>query len=136
MKHSHYTIPAVGTTLPAQPNEHYKNPGTQATIEEETQWLQAQAQADAFRQNERITDDWLAEGGGWGRWLVQYQSGRMFGPKGQGDPDAPTPVPPRAKVVVVEGAENGGIFFSVVDGKYPVCEVPDYEKITAPEHYK
>ncbi len=131
-----YHMPTVGTILPAQPNEDFDNPGQLASLEKRTQWLQADAQDRADIQNSLITADWKADGGGWGRWLNEYESGRMMGPKGQGDPDAPTPIPPAGKVVEVKAAENGGIFFDIVDGTEPVCDIPKYTKITAPQHYK
>lgn len=132
---SHYKIPPVGTILPAQLNETVDNPGPVNDPTKRAEWEQADAQEKAYNQNLLIAGNWLAEGGGWGRWLNEYQSGRMMGPKGEGDPNAPPPVPPRAKVVEVKEAEAGGVYFDIVDGDKPVCKVPRYTKITAPQHY-
>ncbi len=131
-----YTVPKVGTILPAKENEDVENPGSLATQLQRLHWEQAKAQDEAFQESERIREDWLAEGGGWGRWLNEYNSGRMRGPKGVGDPNAPSPTPPRGRVVEVIEAESGGISFDIVDGADPVCEIPEYTKKTPPQHYK
>lgn len=131
-----YVSPAVGTILPAMPNETVDNPGPNASLDQQNQWEQAQAQDKAFTANGVRTTEWLSWF--WNSWYENYSDGRLFGPKGQGDPDAPAPVPPPGKVVQVKATEEGGavLNFDIVDGAEPVCAVPAYPKIPAPQHYK
>jgi hypothetical protein len=146
---SKYTTPDIGTVLPAQRNTAYTNPGPVHDQDVMNEWLQAQAQATAARQNDNLTEAWT--NGTWANWLGNYQIGRQKGTTGvMGDPDAPPPQPPPAFVCVVIAAEAALVTFDVqpsgqpartdengtapATGPYiPVCAIPAYDKITAPQ---
>jgi hypothetical protein len=147
-----YTNPAVGTIFPAQPNTTVVNPGPVQSEKGDAlnEWLQAQAQDNAYKKNLILVQDWT--NGTFNNWLTNYQAARVKGPKGMGDPDAPPPDPPAAFVVTVFSAPAGGITFDVrrsgirptedKDGNVadpgtgpyiPACDPPQYDKITAPQ---
>jgi len=130
-----YKTPPAGTILPPQENLSIENPGTTTDQDKRNEWEQAQAQDRAYTETQLIADAWISPGGGFGRWLTDYQAGREFGPLGQGDPDAAPPEPPNGRAVEVKNAEAGGVYFDVVDSNVPACSTPKYERITAPQHY-
>lgn len=148
-----YVTPPIGTVLLAVSNLNpdgtirVPNPGPVQHLPADglNEWLQAQAQDTAYKQNAVIAQEYTAYFND--SWLLNYKEGRIEGPKGMGDPDAEPPEPPDAKVVVVKTAEAGGVRFDIqdsgqqedVDGydtgpSILVCEVPPYEKIPAPQH--
>lgn len=129
-----YQIPAVGTILPAAANDTVENPGSVSDPAKRAQWEQAQAQDTAYRSTQLRIADYLAHFTD--SWLPNYESGRLSGPKGIGDPNAPPPTPPRAVMVEVKAAEAGGVFFDQVESDKPACKVPAYTKIPAPQHVK
>jgi hypothetical protein len=137
---SPYKVPDAGTKFPAQRNTTVDNPGPNAGLTAITEWNQAQAQNTAFEKNAVLVEDWT-DTGDFAHWLESYTAGRVRGPKGMGDPDAPPPTPPDAFMAVTIPNEGGGVAFSVEqvpvdDGGSLACEVPEYTKIPAPQHYK
>ena len=135
----HYKIPLPGAKFPAQENDTFDNPGSLAGLAARLQWLQAQAQDKALHQNAILVTDWTTTGEFY-NWLLNYEAGRIEGPTGlMGDPNAPPPTPPPAFMAVAVLNEDGGIGFateqvSIEHGGSPVCEVPEYTRIPAPQH--
>ena len=152
-----YTIPAIGTILLAAFNE-LPNPGATQDRAKMYEWREAVAKDRAATLTEQRITAYNQNFND--SWLVNYQSGRMKGPKGTGDPDAPPPVPPFEFAVIVVPGEAGGPEFQVEPGEAvndvlaamvkrgelvdlppafvprPACAVPEYDRITAPQHYK
>src|ERR1035437_5650201 len=101
-----FTSPKTGAILPAQQNTGIPNPGPNATGEAMNEWLQAQAQDQAFRANQVLATDYQNQFQN--TWLVNYNSGRLYGPTGiQGDPNATPLQPPFGFVVIVVNASGG-----------------------------
>ena len=139
-----YAIPTIGTVLPAKSNLDENgnpiipDPGPVQTPNGLDEWLQANAQDQAFKRNAVQAASYLGAEGIFPNWLNQtYPS--------LADPDAPPPAPPAASIVLVAPAEAQDVDFQVlpsgissltgVDGKnyptgplIPVCDVPAYTK--------
>jgi|ERR1035437_2384029 hypothetical protein len=128
-----YTTPKPGTVLPAQENTTVSNPGPVGVAggHGTDEWLQAQAQNQAFTQN---LDLILAYQNQFqNSWLPSYQTGTLNGPTGiKGDPNATPLQPPAAFQVLVTNPYGDTLGFDVVQGSAPVCAVPAYTKIAPP----
>jgi hypothetical protein len=142
-----YTLPAVGTVLPAKENTDVPNPGPTRDPGTFNHWLQAQAQNTAFHKNLILTEEYQGIFASWRDY--NYYTGRAVGPTGQvGDPDAVPPQPPAAYIVIVQ---DGHVFSVEQSGKpavvdrdenvieqatgprIPVCPIPPYRRIQPPQ---
>jgi hypothetical protein len=141
-----YSIPPIGTVLPAKQNVDptIPNPGPTTNAVQFNQWAQAQAQDEAFNQNKQAVAQYAE---GFQSWLTQTYP---FQP----NPDLAPPQPPAALVVLAAPAEAAPVDFQIVqsgdsvtvdftpaDGSgptyttgplIPVCAVPTYAKIAGP----
>jgi len=147
-----YTLPAVGTVLPAKENLDIPNPGPTRDPAAFNRWIQAQQQNTAFHKNLILAQEYDNEENGiFQSWRVNYYAGRAVGgPAGKvGDPDAQPPQPPPAFVVIVQdghvfsvehsGKEavldlDGNVIEQATGPAVPVCDVPKYRRITPPQH--
>lgn len=87
-------------------------------------WYQGKAQEDALNQTNNARTEYLNVT--FQNWLVNYDAGRVAG----GDPNAPPPQPPNGFQVHVA---DDGITCDVVQDGPPVCSLPSYSKIPAPQ---
>ena len=156
-----YTIPPIGTVLPAKENTNpnIPNPGPTTSQTAFYQWAQAAAQEMAFRQNFNAAS-------GFKNWNFPSWLNDTY--PFQPNPDLAPPTPPAAYVVIVAPAEAAPVDFQVVQsgttvvmpfkgwltddmkaasaavgimlselglstGQYiPVCGIPTYTKIAPP----
>jgi hypothetical protein len=142
-----YSIPKIGTVLPAKQNVNptIPNPGATSQQAKFNEWAQAAAQDEAYRQNTKAASGFTNDA--FPSWLKQTYP---FQP----DPNLAPPVPPAALVVLVAPAEAAPVDFQIVqsgdsvtmpftpaDGSgptystgplIPVCAVPTYTKIAGP----
>ena len=135
-----YTLPAVGTVLPAKENANptIVNPGPTGNSLAYNEWLQAVVQDQALQQNTNAAQ--FYQSSLFPGWLANYQTCRLIGPTGiMGDPEAVPTQPPAAHVVLVgEGSPGFPIFDIQPSGQdetgppIPVCAVPTYAKIPPP----
>lgn len=131
-----YSIPPIGTVLPAKSNLDdngnliVPNPGPTTQQADFYCWAQAAAQDQAFQQTATAKNGYLNYS--FPSWLSQTYP---FQP----NPELAPPQPPAAFVVVAAAAEAAPVDFQIVPsgmtgtGPYiPVCEVPTYAKIASP----
>lgn len=143
-----------GTIFSPKPNEDYEgntivpNPGPTHDPDEAQLFRVAITRDKAQELNEGLAANYLNR---FTRsWLVNYQAGKLKGPAGWGDPDAPPPVPDAMVVVVVMNDrgdldiqpsgkeavvnEQTGEVIEYGTGPYvSVCSIPSYTKIPAPK---
>ena len=139
-----YTIPPIGTVLPAKQNVNptIPNPGPTSQQSSFYEWAQAASQDQAFNQNTSAASYYTNVG--FPSWLTQTYPSL--------NPDAQPPQPPAALVVLAAPAEAAPVDFQIVqsgdsvtveftpaDGSgptygagplKPVCAVPTYAKST------
>jgi hypothetical protein len=140
-----YTIPPIGTVLPAKENKDpfIPNPGPTMSALAFNQWAQAQTQDQAFRRN-------LVNASGYKNYTFPSWLEGCY--PFQPNPDLAPPAPPAALVVLTAPAEAAAVDFQIVPsgetvvmpftpadgpsystGPYiPVCEIPTYTKIAPP----
>jgi hypothetical protein len=141
-----YSIPPIGTVLPAKENVNptIPNPGPTHDANQFYEWMQAEEQNRAFKQNLLEITDYTNTFQNWLTGTYPFQP----------DPDLAPPQPPAACVVLVAPAEAAPVDFQVVQsgttvtvpftpndgsgpdystGPYvPGCAVPFYAKIAPP----
>ncbi len=124
--------PKPGDTFPPLENTLKTPPANDQDAVREYQ--KRDAQDDAFQKTNTAVADY--ENHFTNSWLVQYNSGRMKGPTDiVGDPNATPPTPPKGFMAVVLSVEgDGSVVYESQQVGPPACEVPAYNKITAPQH--
>ncbi len=139
-----FHLPKPGDKFPPAENQFENNPAAdnQRDVNEN---LLHEGQQDAFNKTAKAVDEYLGTSAGpdamgnptgtFGNWLTEYRQGRLMGPLGQGDPDAPPPPPPNGFMAVAIASGDVVAYESQQIGP-PACDIPAYEKIAAPQHYK
>jgi len=99
-----YQIPPIGTVLPARENVNptIPNPGPTESAVDFNEWAQAEAQAEAFRQNKSRKSRYLQAFTSWFTQTLPYV------------PDSKPPQPPAAIVVLAAPAEAAPVDFQPV----------------------
>ncbi len=87
-------------------------------------WYQGCAQEDALNKNANLATNYLNVT--FHDWLTNYDAGRVDG----GNPSAPPPQPPNGFMVEVQ---DDGITCDLVQSGQPVCGLPSYALIPAPQ---
>jgi len=125
-----FKIPAPGTILEPAENP-WAAPLSALDQNDVLQYEQAAALDAAFTKNQTLAADYLNQFNN--TWLPAYNSGRLAGPRGEGDPDAPPPTPPPSMKVLVVRNEDWSTGYQQIPIGPPVCAVPSYTKIPPPQ---
>lgn len=104
-------------------------PSTWPSFAQMKSWTALEAADAAFDACNVLAQEYIE--GTFATWLTQYRGGLVHGPTGLlGDPDAVPPAPPagaKAQLSVT------GLAFDLIQTGPPVCSVPPYQKIPAPQ---
>ncbi len=101
-------------------------PGFQTSIDSPQlqNWIKGEAQQDALRSCAVLKQEYLS--GAFHDWFIDYGGGKID----NGNPDAPPPQPPFGAMAQMQ---PGNVSWDLVQTGPPVCEVPAYTKISAPQ---
>ncbi len=121
-----YKFPEVGAQLPPKENDlEVPGPTPQGAVNE---FLQSMAQQDAFDRNVRLKDYYIRIT--FANWKLNYTAGRVDG----GNPDSTPPAPPAGFMAVCVQNEDTSLGFECQQVGPPVCGIPPYTKLPAPQH--
>jgi len=121
-----FVPPAPGLKVLPPAQNTMPPPGFQTTVNSAylQSWEQAVGQQAALDANATLAGEYI--NGEFATWLSSYTGGHIDG----GNPDAPPPQPPAGAMVQVQ---PNGIQWDLIQTGPPVCSVPAYTKIPAPQ---